>query len=27
MEDYATAIAIIRNILTAIKTQGGVLLG
>jgi transposase-like protein len=27
IEDYATAIAIIRNILTAIKTQGGVLLG
>jgi len=26
IEDYATAIAIIRNILTAIKTQGGVLL-
>jgi transposase-like protein len=27
IEDYATAIAIIRNILTAIKIQGGVLLG
>jgi transposase-like protein len=26
IEDYATAIAIIRNILTAIKTQGGLLL-
>jgi putative transposase len=27
IEDYATATAIIRNILTAIKIQGGVLLG
>jgi transposase-like protein len=27
IEDYATAIAIIRNLTTAIKTQGGVLLG
>jgi transposase-like protein len=27
MEDYATAIAIIRNLTTAIKIQGGVLLG
>jgi len=27
IEDYATAIAIIRNLITAIKTQGGVLLG
>jgi transposase-like protein len=27
IEDYATAIAIIRNLTTAIKIQGGVLLG
>jgi transposase-like protein len=27
IEDYATATAIIRNLTTAIKTQGGVLLG
>jgi len=27
IEDYAAATAIIRNILTAIKIQGGVLLG
>jgi transposase-like protein len=27
IEDYAAATAIIRNILTIIKTQGGVLLG
>jgi hypothetical protein len=26
IEDYATAIAIVRNLLTAIKIQGGVLL-
>jgi transposase-like protein len=27
VEDYATAIAIIRNLTTLTKTQGGVLLG
>jgi hypothetical protein len=27
IEDYAAATAIIRNLITAIKTHGGVLLG